>query len=96
MHYRAWTESTQHKFEDTWNEQHPVELVIGKGVCLINCYYFTFYIDHIFFLIYLIFHCGFRSSPSILLALPSSLSFDGYYVTEFCYSIFFTFLKYGI
>lgn len=30
LHYRAWTESTQHKFEDTWNEQRPVEIVIGK------------------------------------------------------------------
>ncbi|KAJ7949192.1 Peptidylprolyl isomerase [Quillaja saponaria] len=30
LHYRAWTESTQHKFEDTWNEQRPFELVIGK------------------------------------------------------------------
>ncbi|KAI4306712.1 hypothetical protein L6164_029966 [Bauhinia variegata] len=30
LHYRAWTESTQHKFEDTWNEQRPIELVIGK------------------------------------------------------------------
>ncbi|KAK7826210.1 peptidyl-prolyl cis-trans isomerase fkbp42 [Quercus suber] len=30
LHYRAWTESTLHKFEDTWNEQKPVELVLGK------------------------------------------------------------------
>ncbi|KAI3907146.1 hypothetical protein MKW92_034386 [Papaver armeniacum] len=30
LHYRAWTKSTQHKFEDTWNEQRPVELIIGK------------------------------------------------------------------
>ncbi|CAM8963700.1 unnamed protein product [Rhodiola kirilowii] len=30
LHYRAWTQSTQHKFEDTWNEQQPVELIIGK------------------------------------------------------------------
>ncbi|KAK2967629.1 hypothetical protein RJ640_030500 [Escallonia rubra] len=30
VHYRAWTESTQHKFEDTWHEQQPVELVLGK------------------------------------------------------------------
>nr|GMD45344.1 peptidyl-prolyl cis-trans isomerase FKBP42 [Ipomoea batatas] len=30
LHYRAWTESTQHKFEDTWQEQQPLELVIGK------------------------------------------------------------------
>ncbi|KAL2491594.1 Peptidyl-prolyl cis-trans isomerase FKBP42 [Abeliophyllum distichum] len=29
VHYRAWTKSTQHKFEDTWQEQ-PLELVIGK------------------------------------------------------------------
>ncbi|XP_022998458.1 peptidyl-prolyl cis-trans isomerase FKBP42 [Cucurbita maxima] len=30
LHYRAWTKSTQHKFEDTWNEQQPLELVLGK------------------------------------------------------------------
>lgn len=30
LHYRAWTKSTQHKFEDTWNEQQPVELILGK------------------------------------------------------------------
>ncbi|GAB2210724.1 hypothetical protein Droror1_Dr00016007 [Drosera rotundifolia] len=30
LHYRAWTESTNHKFEDTWQEQRAVELVIGK------------------------------------------------------------------
>ncbi|KAF3629519.1 Peptidyl-prolyl cis-trans isomerase FKBP42, partial [Capsicum annuum] len=30
LHYRAWAESTQHKFEDTWREQQPLELVIGK------------------------------------------------------------------
>lgn len=30
FHYRAWTESTQHKFEDTWLEQRPIELVLGK------------------------------------------------------------------
>ncbi|KAF6168376.1 hypothetical protein GIB67_018216 [Kingdonia uniflora] len=30
VHYRAWTESTQHKFDDTWQEQRPVELIIGK------------------------------------------------------------------
>lgn len=33
VHYRAWTESTQHKFEDTWEEQRPLELVLGKGIC---------------------------------------------------------------
>lgn len=31
VHYRAWTKSTLHKFEDTWHEQQPLELVIGKG-----------------------------------------------------------------
>lgn len=31
VHYRAWTESTQHKFEDTWQEQQPLELILGKG-----------------------------------------------------------------
>ncbi|XP_065870823.1 peptidyl-prolyl cis-trans isomerase FKBP42 isoform X1 [Euphorbia lathyris] len=30
LHYKAWTESTQHKFEDTWHEQRPVEMVLGK------------------------------------------------------------------
>ncbi|KAM0878373.1 hypothetical protein ACQ4PT_034920 [Festuca glaucescens] len=31
VHYRAWVQSSVHKFEDTWQEQHPVEIVIGKG-----------------------------------------------------------------
>ncbi|XP_074311860.1 peptidyl-prolyl cis-trans isomerase FKBP42 isoform X2 [Silene latifolia] len=30
VHYKAWTESTLHKFEDTWQEQRPVELILGK------------------------------------------------------------------
>lgn len=30
LHYRGWTESTLHKFEDTWNERQPLELVLGK------------------------------------------------------------------
>ncbi|KAF2319554.1 hypothetical protein GH714_016966 [Hevea brasiliensis] len=30
LHYRAWTESTQHKFDDTWHELRPVEMIIGK------------------------------------------------------------------
>ncbi|EPS72809.1 hypothetical protein M569_01946, partial [Genlisea aurea] len=30
LHYRAWTESTRCKFEDTWHEQQPLELIIGK------------------------------------------------------------------
>ncbi|KAJ8899200.1 hypothetical protein K2173_012376 [Erythroxylum novogranatense] len=30
LHYRAWTESTQHKFEDTWHEQRPIEMILGK------------------------------------------------------------------
>ncbi|KAJ3696471.1 hypothetical protein LUZ61_000176 [Rhynchospora tenuis] len=30
LHYRAWVKSTLHKFEDTWQEQHPTELVLGK------------------------------------------------------------------
>lgn len=34
VHYRAWTESTQHKFDDTWQEQRPLEMILGKGVCL--------------------------------------------------------------
>jgi FKBP-type peptidyl-prolyl cis-trans isomerase len=31
VHYRAWTESTMHKFEDTWLEQQPMELHLGHG-----------------------------------------------------------------
>lgn len=30
LHYRAWAEKTLHKFEDTWQEQRPFELVFGK------------------------------------------------------------------
>ncbi|KAJ3679489.1 hypothetical protein LUZ60_017500 [Juncus effusus] len=30
LHYRAWVESTSHKIEDTWQEQHPIELILGK------------------------------------------------------------------
>lgn len=30
LHYKAWAENTQHKFEDTWQEQQPLEIVIGK------------------------------------------------------------------
>ncbi|MBA0732203.1 hypothetical protein Gogos_016308 [Gossypium gossypioides] len=26
----AWTETTKHKFDDTWHEQQPLELVLGK------------------------------------------------------------------
>ncbi|CAM6018965.1 unnamed protein product [Sphagnum balticum] len=29
VHYRAWTESTMHKFEDTWLEQRPLEFRLG-------------------------------------------------------------------
>jgi len=32
VHYRAWAEKTLHKFEDTWLEQRPFELVLGKGM----------------------------------------------------------------
>nr|CAB3463051.1 unnamed protein product [Digitaria exilis] len=31
VHYRAWAQGSSHKFEDTWQEQHPIELVLGKG-----------------------------------------------------------------
>ena len=34
VHYRAWTESTGHKFEDTWDEQRPLEMILGKGISL--------------------------------------------------------------
>ncbi|WRX09758.1 FKBP-type peptidyl-prolyl cis-trans isomerase domain - like 3 [Theobroma cacao] len=30
VHYRGWAETTQHKFEDTWHEQQPLEMVLGK------------------------------------------------------------------
>ncbi|PKA61701.1 Peptidyl-prolyl cis-trans isomerase FKBP42 [Apostasia shenzhenica] len=30
LHYKAWVEKTLHKFEDTWQEQRPVELILGK------------------------------------------------------------------
>lgn len=30
LHYKAWTESTGHKFEDTWQELQLFELVLGK------------------------------------------------------------------
>lgn len=30
LHYKAWTESTQHKFEDTWQELQLIEVVLGK------------------------------------------------------------------
>ncbi|BBN16786.1 hypothetical protein MPTK1_7g09270 [Marchantia polymorpha subsp. ruderalis] len=29
LHYRAWAESTMHKFEDTWQEGAPFELILG-------------------------------------------------------------------
>ncbi|KAL2612812.1 hypothetical protein R1flu_024504 [Riccia fluitans] len=29
LHYRAWAESNMHKFEDTWEEGSPFELVLG-------------------------------------------------------------------
>jgi FKBP-type peptidyl-prolyl cis-trans isomerase len=38
LHYRAWTKNSQHKFEDTWHEQQPIELVLGKGMWLSNMY----------------------------------------------------------
>lgn len=30
LHYKAWAESTMHKFQDTWQEQQPLELVLGR------------------------------------------------------------------
>lgn len=30
LHYRAWAETTRHKFDDTWHEQQPLEMVLGK------------------------------------------------------------------
>lgn len=30
LHYRAWAESTMHKFQDTWQEQQPLELVLVR------------------------------------------------------------------
>ncbi|KAJ7519882.1 hypothetical protein O6H91_20G059300 [Diphasiastrum complanatum] len=29
LHYRAWITNTLHKFNDTWQEQQPLELVLG-------------------------------------------------------------------
>ncbi|KAM1443382.1 hypothetical protein ACFX2I_039667 [Malus domestica] len=34
LHYRAWTESIGHKFEDTWDEQRQLEMILGKGISL--------------------------------------------------------------
>ncbi|RXH94050.1 hypothetical protein DVH24_016117 [Malus domestica] len=31
---KAWTESTGHKFEDTWDEQQPLEMILGKCISL--------------------------------------------------------------
>lgn len=36
VHYRAWVQGSSHKFEDTWQEQHPIELVLGKGATTIT------------------------------------------------------------
>lgn len=30
LHYKAWAESTMLKFQDTWQEQQPLELVLGR------------------------------------------------------------------
>ncbi|URD83009.1 peptidylprolyl [Musa troglodytarum] len=30
VNYRAWVKSTSHKFEDSWQEQRPIELILGK------------------------------------------------------------------
>ncbi|KAJ8476433.1 hypothetical protein OPV22_020160 [Ensete ventricosum] len=30
LNYRAWVKNTSHKFEDTWQEQRPIELILGK------------------------------------------------------------------
>lgn len=38
VHYRAWTCSTNHKFEDTWREQQPVELRLGHGEITFNAF----------------------------------------------------------
>lgn len=52
VHYRAWVKSTLHKFEDTRQEQHPIELVLGKGTSVYP------------FLVFCLFL--FRITPSIL------------------------------
>lgn len=46
VHYRAWVENSSHKFEDTWQEQQPVELILQKGV---SFHYIFFNASHIFF-----------------------------------------------
>lgn len=38
VHYRAWVQGSLHKFEDTWQEQHPIELVLGKGNTKVNSF----------------------------------------------------------
>lgn len=45
VHYKAWTESTQHKFEDTWQELQLVELVLGKGINTSNNSHFLTYVN---------------------------------------------------
>ncbi|XP_074565490.1 peptidyl-prolyl cis-trans isomerase FKBP42-like isoform X2 [Curcuma longa] len=30
VHYKAWAKGTSHKFEDTWQEQRPTEIILGK------------------------------------------------------------------
>ena len=64
VHYRAWTESTLHKFEDTWNEQKPVELVLGKGTCLYDPFFFFFFL--ILFKMYIISTLNFLSVAWII------------------------------
>ena len=66
VHYRAWTESTLHKFEDTWNEQKPVELVLGKGTCLLNMILFLFSFFFLLFKIYIISTLNFLSVAWII------------------------------
>jgi len=41
VHYRAWVQGSSHKFEDTWQEQHPIELVLGKGATKIIHLFYT-------------------------------------------------------
>lgn len=45
VHYKAWTESTQHKFEDTWQELQLVELVLGKGINTSNNSHLLTYVN---------------------------------------------------
>ena len=55
VHYRAWVQSSGHKFEDSWQEQQPVEIVIGKGTSTI--------ISHVLLSVFSLLHTCHLSFP---------------------------------